>query len=103
MLHLKLLLIIERLLGNYALCPVSPWWLTLCPSKWSPLGMGVLLGGLLDESSYHSQSYLLLFTPLPLRSPHLLGFSGVLAQEGIVPHFMGRRGLRPRGNVAGKR
>jgi hypothetical protein len=40
MLHLKLLLIIERLLGNYALCPVLPWWLTLCPSKWSPLGRG---------------------------------------------------------------
>jgi hypothetical protein len=65
MLHLKLLLIIERLLGNYVLCPVSPWSLTLCPSKWSPLGIGLLLGGLLDESSCHSQSYLPLFTLLP--------------------------------------
>jgi hypothetical protein len=25
-----------------------------CPSKWSPLGMGFLLGGLLDESLCHS-------------------------------------------------
>jgi hypothetical protein len=49
MLHLKLLLIRECLLGNYSLVPVLPWWLTLCPNKWSPLGMGLLLGGLLDE------------------------------------------------------
>jgi hypothetical protein len=41
---LKLLLIIECLLGNYALCLVSPWWLTLCPSKWSPLGKGLPTG-----------------------------------------------------------
>jgi hypothetical protein len=33
MLHLKLLLIIELMLGNYVLCHVSPWWLTLCPSN----------------------------------------------------------------------
>jgi hypothetical protein len=65
MLHLKLLLIIERLLGNYALCLVLPWWLTLRPSKWSPLGMGLRLGGLLDDSSCHSCSYLSLFTLLP--------------------------------------
>jgi hypothetical protein len=62
---LKLLLIIEHLLGNYALCPVSPWWLTLCLSKWSPSGKGLLLGGLLDESSYHSRSYLSLSTLRP--------------------------------------
>jgi hypothetical protein len=71
MLHLKLLLIIERLLGNYALLPVSPWWLALCPSKWSPLGMGLLLGGPLDESSCHSRSYLSFFTLHPF---HLLIF-----------------------------
>jgi hypothetical protein len=51
---LKLLLIIERLLGNYSLYLVSPWWLTLCPSKWSPLGKGFPLGGLLNELLYHS-------------------------------------------------
>jgi hypothetical protein len=67
MLHLRLLLIIERLLGNYALCPVSPWWLTLFPSKWSPLRMGLLLGGPLDESSCHSRSYFSFFTLHPFR------------------------------------
>jgi hypothetical protein len=51
---LEFLLIMECLLGNYALCLVSPWWLTLCPSKWSPSEKSVLLGGLLDESLYHS-------------------------------------------------
>jgi hypothetical protein len=91
MLHLRLLLIVERMLGNYALCPISPWWLTLCPSKWSPLGKGLLLGVLLQESSYHSRSYLSLFTVVPFRSP-IFCFSGVLTQEGIVPHFMRRRG-----------
>jgi hypothetical protein len=55
MLHLKLFLVIERMLGNYDLCHVSPWWLTLCPNKWSPLGKGFLLGVILDESLYHSQ------------------------------------------------
>jgi hypothetical protein len=71
MLHLKLLLIIERLLGNYALFHVSPWWLTLHPSKWSPLGMGFLLGGILNESLYHSRSYLSFSTLHPF---HLLVF-----------------------------
>jgi hypothetical protein len=32
------------MLGHYAFCPASPWWLTLCPSKWFSLGMGLLLG-----------------------------------------------------------
>jgi hypothetical protein len=92
MLHLELLLIIEHLLENYVLCPISPWWLTLCPNKWSSLGMGLLLGGLLDEPSclsdhtYHFSQF------TPFSSPYLLGFSGVLTQEGILPHFMGRRG-----------
>jgi hypothetical protein len=92
MLHLELLLIIERLLGNYSLFPISPWWLTLCPNKWSPLGMGLLLEGLLDKSSCHSRSYLPFFTLPPFFVSFLLGFLGVLAQEGIVPHFRGRRG-----------
>jgi hypothetical protein len=38
MLHLKLLLIIERLLGNYSLSPVSPWWLTLSLVSGHPWG-----------------------------------------------------------------
>jgi hypothetical protein len=51
MLHLKFLLITEHFLGSYSLSPVSPWWLALRHSKWSPLGMGFLLGGLLEKSS----------------------------------------------------
>ena len=37
LLHLLFLLIMWHLLGHYALFPVSPWWLTLCPSKWVTL------------------------------------------------------------------
>ena len=40
------------------------------------------------------------FSHFILSSPYLLGFSGVLTQEGIVPHFMGIRGEVPMGNVA---
>jgi hypothetical protein len=71
MLHSNMILSIERLLENYALFPVSPWWLTLFPSKWSPLGKGLLLGGIIDESLYHSLSYLSFFTIHPF---HLLIF-----------------------------
>jgi hypothetical protein len=54
MLHLKFLLILELILGNYAPFLVSPWWLTLCTSKWSPLGIDFLLRGPLDDSMCHS-------------------------------------------------
>jgi hypothetical protein len=40
---------------------------------------------ILDHTYHFSHLYL-------VSSPYLLGFSGVLTQEGIVPHFMGRRG-----------
>ena len=92
MLHLKVLLVIDPLLGNYALCLVSPQWLTLCPSKSSTLGKFFLLGVILDESSYHFSIILVTFHTSSFLHPHLLGFLGVLTQEGIVPHFMGRRG-----------
>jgi hypothetical protein len=94
MLHLKLLLIIERLLGNYPLCHVSPWWLTLHPSKWSPLGMGFLLGGLLDESSFHSQSYLLFFTLHPFSSPYILGVFGRIDLRRDCISFHAKKGLK---------
>jgi hypothetical protein len=93
MLHLKLLLIIERLLGNYALCPVSPWWLTLHPSKWSPLGMGLLLGGPLDESSCHSRSYLSLFTFHPFISLSF-GIFGCTDPRRDCTSFHGKKGLK---------
>jgi hypothetical protein len=32
----KFLLIIERLLGNYTIYLVSPWWLTLCHFEQDP-------------------------------------------------------------------
>jgi hypothetical protein len=85
MLHLKLLLIIGHLLGNYACFPISPWWLALRLNKWSPLGMGLILGGPIPDHTYHFSHFILSFA-------YLLGFSGVLTQEGIVPHFMGRKG-----------
>jgi hypothetical protein len=93
MLHLKLLLIIERMLGNYALFPVSPWWLTLCPSKWSPLGMGFLLGGPLDESSCHSDhtyhfSHFILFISLSF------GIFGCTDPRRDCTSFHGKKGLK---------
>jgi hypothetical protein len=93
MLHLKLLLIIECMLGNYALCLVSPWWLTLRPSKWSPLGMGLLLGGLLDESSCHSRSYLSLFTLHPFISLSF-GIFGCTDPRRDCTSFHGKKGLK---------
>jgi hypothetical protein len=90
---LKLLLIIERLLGNYALCFVSPWWLTLCPSKWSPLGRGLLLGGLIDESSHHFSIILVTFPHFILFvSPSFGIFGCTEPKKGLYLHFTGRRG-----------
>jgi hypothetical protein len=103
MLHLKLLLIIERLLGSYALCPVSPWWLTLCPSKWSPLGMGFLLGGLLDKSSCHSRSYLSFFITSPLVVSLSFGIFGCIDPRRDCTSFHGKKGLKAQRFVAGKR
>jgi hypothetical protein len=91
MLHLKLLLIIECLLGNYALCPISPWSLTLCPSKWSPLGKGLLLGGFIDESLYHSYhtyhfSHFIIFISLSF------GIFGCTDTRRDYTSFHGKRG-----------
>jgi hypothetical protein len=94
MLHLKLLLIIECLLRNYALCLVSPWWLTLHPSKWSILGMGLLLGGLLDDPSCHSQSYLPLFTLYPFFVSLSFGIFGCIDPRRDCTSFDGKKGLK---------
>jgi hypothetical protein len=40
----------------------------------------------IPDHTYHFSHF------TPFLSPYLLGFLGVLTQEGIVPHFMGRRG-----------
>jgi hypothetical protein len=37
-------LIMKRLLGNYTFCLISPWWLSLCPSKLVTLGKRVATG-----------------------------------------------------------
>jgi hypothetical protein len=94
MFHLKLLLMIELILGNYALCPVSPWWLKLWPSKWSPLGMGLLLGGPLDDSSYHSRSYLLLFILHPFFVSLSFGIFGCTDLRRDCTSFHGKKGLK---------
>ena len=57
----------------------------------SASGIGLLLGGPLDKSTYLSWPYLSLSTLHPLISLPF-GILGVLTQEGVVPHFMGRRG-----------
>jgi hypothetical protein len=71
---LKLLLIMEHLLGNYAFFPISPWLVSWFPSKWPPLGKGLLLVGLLEGSSYHSRSYFPHFNTSSPQFPNLLGF-----------------------------
>jgi hypothetical protein len=44
----------------------------------------------IPDHTYHFSHF------TPFSSPYLLGFSGVLTQEGIVPHFMGRRDEGPK-------
>jgi hypothetical protein len=92
MFHSKLLWIIENMLGKHALCPILPLWLTLCPTNWSPLGKGhatrryylcVIVPFPTILTTFHSSS---------ISCPHVLVFLGVLTQEGITPHLMGRRG-----------
>ena len=100
MLHLKLLLIIECLLGNYALFPVSPWWLTLRPSKWSSLGMGLLLRNPLmrhrtiPNHTYHFPS---LFPSISLS----LGILGCIEPRRGCPSFYGKKGLNAKRGCVG--
>jgi hypothetical protein len=103
MLRLKILLIIERLLGNYSFWSISPWWLTLRPSKWSPLGMGFLLGGILDESSCHSQSCLPFFTLYPLFISLSFGIFGCIDPRRDCTSFHGKKGMKAQIFVGGKR
>jgi hypothetical protein len=82
------------MLGNYAPCPVSPWWLTLCPNKWSPLGMGLLLGGPLDKChraipnhAYHF-SHFIIFTSLSF------GIFECIDPRRDCTSFYGKKGLK---------
>ena len=101
-LHLLLLLIMWHLLGHYALCPVSPWWLTCALVSGSPLGIGMLLGGPFDELSCHSWPYLSLSTLHPLVSSPF-GFFGCTNSRRGCPSPHGKKGLKARGIVDGKR
>jgi hypothetical protein len=102
MLHLKLLLIIEHLLGSCSLFLISPWWLTLLPSKWFPLGMGLLLEGLLDESLCHSKSYLPFFTLHPFFISLYFGTFGCIDPRRDCASFHGKNGMEAQRFVANK-
>jgi hypothetical protein len=103
MLHLKMLLIIECFLESYALFPISPWWLTLHPSKWSPLGMGLLLGGLLDKSSCHSDHTYHFSSLHPLFISLYFGILGCIDPRRDCTSFHGKKGLKAQRFVARKR
>lgn len=78
------------MLGHYAFFPASPWWLTLCPSKWSSLGMGLLLGTPLmshhtvPNHTYHFPS---LFPSVSLS----LGILGCIDPRRGCPSFYGKK------------
>ena len=69
MLYLRLLYISWHMLGHYSFFPVSPWWLTLFPSKWSSSGMGFLTRTLLKSHCTipgHTYHFLSLKPPISL-------------------------------------
>jgi hypothetical protein len=81
------------MLGNYSLCPVSPWWLKLCPSKCSPLGIFFILGAPFDESSYHYRSYLSLSHFILFISLYF-GIFGYTEPRRDCTSFHGKKGLK---------
>jgi hypothetical protein len=83
--------IMECFLVNYTFFLISPWWLTQNPSKLVTLVKRVSTRGLLEGLSYHSSLTLTSFNTSSPLFPHILGFQLHCPQEGIVPHFMGRR------------
>jgi hypothetical protein len=89
--------------GDYTFFPASPWWLTFCPSKWSSLGMGLLLENPIMshrtflEHTYHFPS-LFPFDSLSL------GILGCIDPRRGCPSFYGNKGLKVlEGLVLGKR
>jgi hypothetical protein len=71
----------------------SPWWLKLYPSKWSSLGMGLLLGTPLKSHrtipnhTYHFPS---LFPSISLS----LGILGCIDPRRGCPSFYGKKGMK---------
>jgi hypothetical protein len=88
------------MLGHYAVFPASPWWLTLCPSKWSSMGMGLLLGTPLKshrivlDHTYHFPS---LFLSIPLS----LGILVCIDPRRGCPSFDGKKGLKAQRDCCG--
>jgi hypothetical protein len=86
-------LCLDIMLGHYAFCPASPWWLTLFPSKWFSLGMGFLLGTPLKSHhtvpghTYHFPS---LFPSISLS----LGILGCNDPRRGCLSFYGKKGLK---------
>jgi hypothetical protein len=90
-------------LGHYAFFPASPWWLTLFPSKWFSLGMGLLLGNPLishrtvPNHTYHFSS---LFSSISLS----LGILGCIDPKKGLSLILWEEGAKgPKGLVLGKR
>jgi hypothetical protein len=81
------------MLGHYAFCHVSPWWLTLCPSKSCFLGMGLLLGTplkihcIVPGHTYH-------FSSLNLPISLSLEILGCIDPRRGYPSFYGKKGLK---------
>jgi hypothetical protein len=61
----------------------------ITPNKWVTLRDRFATGRSSSRAIVPFPTILVTFHTL---SPYLLGFLGVLTQDGIVPHFMGRRG-----------
>jgi hypothetical protein len=81
------------MIGHYAFCPTSPWWLKLCPSKWFSLGMDLLQATPLKshctvpDHTYHFPS---LFLSISLS----LVILGCIDPRRGCPSFYGKKGLK---------
>jgi hypothetical protein len=86
-------LIMKHFLGNYTFFLISPWWLSLCPSKLVTLGKRVVTGWFLEGSLYHSHPYLPPSILLPL---YFLIFwvSGLIDPRRDCTSFHGKKGLK---------
>jgi hypothetical protein len=81
------------MLEHYAFFPTSPWWLTLFPSKWFSLGMGLLLGTPLKSHRTlpnHTYDFQSLFPSISLS----LGILKCIDLRRGCPSFYGKKGLK---------
>jgi hypothetical protein len=87
-------LIIERLLGNYTFCLISPWWLTWFPSKWVTLGEMVSTGGLSLKGHHTIATHTYHFPCLFLFVSSSFGFFGSLTPRRACSSFHGKKRLK---------